>query len=47
MVAVTGVVEPNMANHRIYGDLYQAYVQAYEGLTRSRAFETLAHIQAG
>ena len=46
MVHVTSVVEPNMAHHRIYEDLYQAYVQAYEGLTRGHAFETLAHIQA-
>ena len=47
MVHVTGVIEPDMANHQRYEHLYQAYVQAYEGLTRSRVFETLAHIQAG
>jgi xylulokinase len=47
MVAVTGEVEPNVANHRVYEDLYQAYVKAYEGLASSGAFDKLAHIQAG
>ena len=35
-----------MEHHRVYEDMYQAYVKAYEGLTSSGAFDTLAHIQA-
>jgi len=47
MVHVTGAVEPNMAHHQVYEEMYQAYVQAYEDLTSSGAFDTLAHRQAG
>lgn len=46
MVNVTGVVEPNLANHQVYEEMYQAYVKAYEGLTNSGAFDKLAEIQA-
>jgi xylulokinase len=38
MVTVTGAVEPNMEHHRVYEDMYQAYVEAYEGLASSGAF---------
>jgi xylulokinase len=46
MVHVTGEVEPNMENHKVYEELYQAYVKAYEGLTSSGAFDKLAEIQS-
>jgi xylulokinase len=46
LVQVTGEVEPNMENHKIYEEMYQAYVKAYEGLSSSGAFDTLADIQA-
>jgi xylulokinase len=46
MVAVTGQVEPNLANHQVYEELYQAYVSAYEGLCSSGAFDKLARLQA-
>ena len=45
LVQVTGEVEPNMENHKVYEELYQAYVKAYEGLASSGAFDTLAAIQ--
>jgi len=45
MVTVTGQVEPNMANHQVYEEMYQAYVKAYEGLTNSGAFDKLAQLQ--
>lgn len=46
MVHVTGEVEPNMSNHRVYEDLYQAYTRAYAGLCDSGAFDKLAEIQS-
>jgi hypothetical protein len=46
MVEVTGEVEPDMGNHRVYEDMYRAYTQAYEGLRGSGAFTTLGAIQA-
>ncbi len=46
MVQVTGEVEPNMANHQVYEEMYQAYVAAYEGLAGSGAFDKLAKIQS-
>ncbi|MBI5016464.1 MAG: xylulose kinase [Deltaproteobacteria bacterium] len=46
LVTVTGSVEPNMENHKIYEEMYQAYVKAYEGLAGSGAFDKLAEIQA-
>lgn len=46
MVHVTGEVEPNMANHKVYEEMYQAYVKAYEGLSSSGAFDKLAEIQS-
>jgi xylulokinase len=45
LVHVTGELEPNMDNHQIYEELYQAYVAAYEGLAQGGAFERLAAIQ--
>lgn len=45
MVAVTGQVEPDLVNHQIYEEMYQAYVKAYEGLTTSGAFDKLAQLQ--
>ncbi len=46
MVNVTGQVEPDPANHKVYDDMYQAYVMAYEGLSNCGAFARLAEIQA-
>jgi len=46
MVEVTGKVEPNMANHQIYEEMYEAYVKSYLGLTSSGAFDQIAKIQS-
>jgi xylulokinase len=46
LVQVTGEIEPNPANHKVYEEMYQAYVKAYEGLASSGAFDKLAEIQA-
>ena len=46
MVKVTGQVEPDPANHKVYDDMYQAYVMAYEGLNNCGAFARLAEIQS-
>jgi xylulokinase len=46
LVQVTGELEPNMKNHAVYEEMYQAYVKAYEGLASSGAFDQLAKIQA-
>ena len=45
LVEVTGQVEPNMANHAVYEEMYQAYTKAYEGLTNSGTFDQLARVQ--
>lgn len=45
MVKVAGEVEPNLANHQVYEEMYAAYVKAYQGLHESGAFEALAQIQ--
>jgi len=47
MVEVTGQLEPNMTNHKVYEEMYQAYRKAYEGLASSGAYDKLAEIQAG
>ncbi len=46
MVKVAGRTDPDPQRHGRYEELYQAYVQAYEGLADSGAFDTLARIQA-
>jgi xylulokinase len=46
MVEVTNKLEPNMKNHRIYEEMYEAYVKTYDGLCSSGAFDQLAKIQA-
>jgi xylulokinase len=46
MVEVTGKVEPNMANHKVYEEMYEAYTKAYEGLSSSGTFDKLAQIQS-
>ncbi len=46
MVAISGQLEPNMANHKVYEEMYAAYCKAYEGLTSSGAFDKLAQIQS-
>jgi xylulokinase len=46
MVRVTDRLEPDPQRHRRYEDLYHAYVQTYEGLSSSGAFDSLTRIQA-
>jgi xylulokinase len=46
MVHVTDRLEPDPQRHRRYEDLYHAYVQTYEGLSSSGAFDSLTRIQA-
>jgi xylulokinase len=46
LVHVTGELEPDMENHKVYEDMYQAYVAAYDGLSECGAFNKLAAIQA-
>ena len=46
MVQVAHRVEPDRNRHQQYEELYRAYVQTYEGLTNSGAFDSLARIQA-
>jgi xylulokinase len=46
MVEVKDRVEPNLKNHAIYEEMYQAFVSAYEGLASSGAFDQLARIQS-
>jgi xylulokinase len=46
MVHVTDRLEPEPQRHRRYEDLYHAYVQTYEGLSSSGAFDSLTRIQA-
>ncbi len=45
MVHVADRIEPDPKRHQCYEDLYRVYVQAYEGLTTSGAFASLASIQ--
>ncbi|MBN1486322.1 MAG: xylulose kinase [Anaerolineae bacterium] len=46
LVEVTGEIEPNMENHKVYEDMYEAYAKAYEGLAGSGAFDKLAEVQS-
>lgn len=46
MVHVADRIEPDQQRHERYEELYRAYVQAYEGLSSSGAFDSLASIQA-
>lgn len=45
MVHVADRIEPDSARHDRYEQLYGAYVQTYEGLSNSGAFESLARFQ--
>ncbi|NQU21218.1 MAG: hypothetical protein HQ567_08045 [Candidatus Nealsonbacteria bacterium] len=47
MVRVATEIAPDPRRHQRYEEMYRAYVQAYEGLTASGTFETLARIQTG
>jgi xylulokinase len=47
MVQVKDRVEPNLKNHALYEEMYQAFVAAYEGLASGGAYDRLAKIQAG
>jgi xylulokinase len=44
MVHVASEIEPNMAHHQLYEEMYRAYIEAYEGLDH-QAFGTLAAMQ--
>jgi hypothetical protein len=46
MVRVNQMIEPDPGRHRLYTDLYGAYVKAYEGLANGGAFDALAAMQA-
>jgi sugar (pentulose or hexulose) kinase len=46
MVHVADRIEPDPQRHERYEELYRAYVQIYEGLSNSGAFDSLARIQA-
>jgi xylulokinase len=46
MVRVHELIEPDPGRHRLYTDLYGAYVKAYDGLASGGAFEALAALQA-
>jgi xylulokinase len=46
MVKVSGQIEPDPARHQRYEEMYDAYVNAYEGLTSSGTFDLLSRIQA-
>ncbi len=46
MVRVEDMIEPDMGRHRLYTDLYGAYVKAYEGLAGGGAFDALCAMQA-
>ena len=46
MVHVAEQVEPDLQCHQRYEELYHAYVQTYEGLNGSGAFDSLARLQA-
>ena len=46
MVRVHETIEPDPARHRVYTDLYGAYVKAYDGLAGGGAFEALSAMQA-
>jgi xylulokinase len=46
MVQVKDRVEPNLKNHALYEEMYQAFVAAYEGLASGGAYDRLAKVQA-
>ncbi len=46
MVHPGELIEPDAGRHRLYTDLYGAYVKAYEGLSGSGAFDALCALQA-
>ena len=46
MVRVNEIIEPNSERHRIYTELYGAFVKAYDGLANGGAFDALSAMQA-
>jgi len=46
MVRVDAEIQPDPARHRLYSDLYAAYVKAYQGLADTGAFNALADLQS-
>lgn len=45
MVKVTNAYEPNQENVKIYDDVYEIYVAAYEALANNQAYEKVAALQ--
>ncbi len=45
MVHPCGQLEPDPDRHRLYNELYEAYVRAYQGLDQSGTFAALAALQ--
>ena len=45
MVHPCGQLDPDPVRHRLYGELYEAYVRAYQGLDQSGTFAALAALQ--
>ena len=45
MVRPRSLVEPDPIRHRLYGELYDAYLRAYQGLVHSGTFAALAELQ--
>jgi len=45
MVHVSDQIEPDPRRHERYEELYRAYVQAYDGLSSSGAFDALSRLQ--
>jgi xylulokinase len=46
MVKPACLIEPDLKRHQRYCDLYQAFVQAYDGLHKSGTFSALARLGA-
>jgi xylulokinase len=46
LVHVADRIEPDATRHQRYEELYRAFVQTYEGLNSSGAFDSLARIQS-
>ncbi len=45
MVHPSGQLDPDPGRHRLYSELYAAYVRAYQGLDQSGTFAALAELQ--
>lgn len=45
MVRPSCAIDPDSSRHALYGELYQAYVKAYDGLQAGGAFAAIARLQ--